>query len=442
MFSTTTLNPFVEGAEFNGFFDLFSHITVQDWAITAGFIALALALTWALRVMLKRRISKRDMPSWVSVDVITRLMLPFFLWLLADTVRYFYNKNGLSEQWFEFLAQIFGAFLLVRVFLYVVRRALPVDGSVRHAIEKIAIVSIWAVMLLDYVGQLDVWVERLDALQVTFGKNTITAKDVLTLCLVLVVVWLVVQWLIHEIELMLLKRPNRYFAKFDLSARVVIVRILNALLLVAGVLFALNAAGINLTILSVFGGALGVGIGLGLQKIASNYVSGFVILFERSVRIGDLITTNDGFRGNVSQINARYTVLKGASGDEVLLPNETLVTTPIVNWSLQDKELWMSIPIQLKHTVDIDFILPKLLEALIAVPRVLKDPAPSVLLSKITDKGFVLDITWWIGDPENGRMNITSDVNLAIWRTCREHQVEFFTLQIPEVDKLPVPKKG
>ena len=192
-----------------------------------------------------------------------------------------------------------------------------------------------------------------------------------------------------------------------------------------------------MTVLSVFGGALGVGIGLGLQKIARNYVSGFVMLFERSVRICDLITTSDGYRGNVTQINARYTIIQGADGNEVLVPNETLVTQPVVNWSLHDKSIWMNTAVQVKHNTDIDEIRPKLLEAIKNVPRVLDKPAPSAFLSKITDKGFVIELTWWINDPENGRMNVTSEVNLAIWRVCREYGVEFFTLQAAEVLDLP-----
>ena len=214
------------------------------------------------------------------------------------------------------------------------------------------------------------------------------------------------------------------------------VHILKAVLLVVAVLFSLSAAGVDLSVLSVFGGALGEGIGIGLQKIASNYVSGFVILFEGSVRIGDLVSTVDGSHGYVTQINSRYAVIQGANGSETMVPNESLVTSPVVNWSLHEKNLWMSTSVQVKHETDIDFIRPKLLEMVSVIPRVLPDPAPCVYLSKITEKGYVLEIAWWINDPENGRSNINSDVNMAIWQTCRASNVEFFTLQAGEPEKI------
>ena len=213
----------------------------------------------------------------------------------------------------------------------------------------------------------------------------------------------------------------------------VLVRFLKGLLILVAVLLSLSASGIDLTVLSVFGGALGVGIGLGLQKIASNYVSGFVMLFERSVRIGDLISTSDGTRGFVRTINARYTLIEGSSGDEVLIPNENLIVNPVVNWSLHDKKNWLSTQIPVNYDIDLDFIMPKIVQAVKDLPRVAQSPTPNVLLSSISDKGYILEITWWLLDPENGRMNIISEVNLVAWRVLREHNVGIFTLKAAPV---------
>lgn len=431
----TPLNIFSEGVEFNGLFDMLAHITPKEWGVTAGIVALAFALTWLLGFWLNRRNFEQTGPSWFNAEMITNFVLPILLWSFADLMRQYDEANGVADGWFEFLTKIFGAFLVVRLFLFMERRALPSEGRLRKNIERFVVAAIWVVMFLNYIGKLDAWMTRLDELQITVGKNHISAANVLALLFVLGIVWLVVKWLSHEMESLLVKRPNPYFSQFDLSARVVLVRIFKALIVIAGVLFALTAVGIDLTVLSVFGGALGVGLGLGLQKIASNYVSGFVILFERSIRIGDLVTTNDGFRGNVSQINARYTIIKGVDGNEVLMPNETLITQPVVNWSLSDKNVWMSTTILLKFETELAMIREELFKAISAVPRVLQTPAPSVYLSSIGEKGYVLDLTWWINDPENGRLNITSDINFAIWRTCVEHKVEFFTMLVPHTDK-------
>ena len=436
MTGTTDFKLFGETAEFDGFLDMLAHITPQEWLVSAGFIALACGIAWCLRRWLALRYFQKEARPWFCSVEFSRFVLPFFLWFFANLTQMWAESNQQSTNWYEFLSQIFGAFLLVRLFLYMVRRALPTKGAVRHTFERLAIVSTWAVMLLNYVGKLDVWVQQLDGLSIKLGKNTITATNVLTLLLVVRVAWLVVKWLDHEIEYLVLKKPNRYFAEINLSFRVMVVRILKAVLLVVAVLFSLSAAGLDLTVLSVFGGALGVGIGLGLQKIASNYVSGFVILFEGSVRIGDLVSTVDGSHGYVTQINSRYAVIQGANGSETMVPNESLVTSPVVNWSLHEKNLWMSTSVQVKHETDIDFIRPKLLEMVSVIPRVLPDPAPCVYLSKITEKGYVLEIAWWINDPENGRSNINSDVNMAIWQTCRASNVEFFTLQAGEPEKI------
>ena len=435
MTSATDFKLFGETAEFNGFFDMLARISPQEWLISAGFIVLACGLAWWVRRWLGQHRIEKTTPPWFSSFEFSRFVLPFFLWLSADLVQVWAEFNQQPANWYEFLSQIFGTFFVVRLFLYMVRRALPKEGGIRHSIERLAIVSIWMVMLLNYVGKLDAWVQQLDDWHVKLGKNTITATNVLTLLLVVGVAWLVVKWLDREIEYVVLKNPNRYFAEINLSVRVVVVHILKAILLVVAVLLSLTAAGLDLTVLSVFGGALGVGIGLGLQKIASNYVSGFVILFEGSVRIGDLISTVDGSRGYVTQINSRYAVIQGTDGSETLVPNESLVTSPVVNWSLHEKNLWMSTSVQVKHETDIDFIRPKLLEVVSAIPRVLPNPAACVYLSKITEKGYVLEVAWWINDPENGRSNINSDVNMAIWQTCRAFNVEFFSLQASEPEK-------
>ncbi|MGL4768282.1 MAG: mechanosensitive ion channel family protein [Formosimonas sp.] len=412
--------------------ELLAHITAWDWLTTALIVLAAWGLTWLVRRILAARTRSSVKLAGLTVNTFSRVLLAFLLWSLAHASQMIYERMGMSMIWVHFLTQLFGALLVVRVFLHMVRRAMP-DGSVRQLIERLAVISIWVVMLLKYVGRLDDWIAVLDGFKLTLGKNTVTLADAAALAFVVLVVYLVIKWLAYEIDHALLQRPNKYFTQFDLSSRVVLTRIAKGLLVMFGVLFALTAVGLDLTVLSVFGGALGVGMGLGLQKIASNYVSGFVMLFERSVRIGDLVTTADGYRGHVTQINARYTIIEGVEGNEILVPNEMLVTQPVINWSLHNKNVWLSTSIQVKHDTDVDAIRPQLLAAVRQIQRVLAEPEPCVFLAKITDKGFVLELSWWINDPENGRLNVTSEVNLAIWRVCRAAEVEFFTLQPIEV---------
>jgi small-conductance mechanosensitive channel len=193
--------------------------------------------------------------------------------------------------------------------------------------------------------------------------------------------------------------------------------------------------GIDLTVLSVFGGALGVGLGLGLQKIASNYVSGFVILLERSLSIGDIITV-EKFSGKVTQINTRYTVLEGFDGVEAVLPNEMLVSGAVQNHSLSSRQLRLSTALTVAFDTDLDAFLPRMELTAVAVARVLAEPAPQAVLRRFGADGFELELGFWIGDPENGRGVVISDVNRALWKLIEADGVTlpFATRELRMVD--------
>ncbi len=421
----------------DGVSQLLAQITPTSVAVTVGIILLAFIISKWIKSVFQNKDLQHRVPNWVNI--LMRMIFPLQLWLYAHVAMEVYRSQELSALWFEFLAWLFAAWFMVRLFLYVVRRALP-EGGGRATIERFSIVFIWGMMFLDYIGKLDSVLKRLDSWSLHLGKVNISVLDGITLVLTLVVLWLLVQWLSHEVESLLLTQPGPKFASVDLSARLVLVRFIKGLLLVFAVLLSLSASGIDLTVLSVFGGALGVGIGLGLQKIASNYVSGFVMLLERGIRIGDLISTSDGTRGIVRTINSRYTLIEGPSGDEILIPNENLVINNVVNWTLRDKKNWLSTQIPVNYDIDLEFLMDKIVQAVKTLPRIAETPPPRVLLSSISDKGYILEITWWLIDPENGRLNAISDVNLAAWRVLREHEVDVFTLRpAPKVVEEAVP---
>jgi small-conductance mechanosensitive channel len=198
-----------------------------------------------------------------------------------------------------------------------------------------------------------------------------------------------------------------------LSFRKMAATLVRAALLLVGLLLALSAVGIDLTALGVLGGALGVGLGFGLQKIAANYVSGFVVLAERSLRIGDTVKV-DGFEGRITDIRTRYTVIRALNGREALVPNETLITQRVENWSLADSLVALQCAVQVAYGSDVRALKSRLEAAVAAVPRVLADPAPNCQLSAFGADGLDLAIAFWIGDPENGEGNVRSDVNLAV----------------------------
>jgi len=209
----------------------------------------------------------------------------------------------------------------------------------------------------------------------------------------------------------------------DLSLRKVAANALRALLLLVGLLFALSAVGVDLTALSVLGGALGVGLGFGLQKLASNYVSGFVILFERSLRIGDTVRV-DNFEGEVMDIKTRYTLIRANNGRESIVPNEKLITERIENLSLADSRILLTSEVTVGYDCDTDQVQRILVEAALVVPRVLRQPAPAARLVRFGPDGLDFSLLYWIDDPVNGQLNVRSDVNLQVLRGLRAAGLE------------------
>jgi small-conductance mechanosensitive channel len=226
-------------------------------------------------------------------------------------------------------------------------------------------------------------------------------------------------WISAAIESRLLKSA----VGGDLSLRKALSNATRALLMFLGLIFALSAVGIDLTALSVLGGAVGVGIGFGLQKLAANYVSGFVILAERSMRIGDNVKV-DNFEGRITDITTRYTVIRSATGRESIVPNEMLITNRVENLSLADPKVWQSTVVSVAYDSDVDLVGRLLCEAALAQERVLKEPAPNAALSAFAADGLEFTLGYWIADPENGQLNVRSEVNLAVLRGLRAHSIE------------------
>lgn len=191
---------------------------------------------------------------------------------------------------------------------------------------------------------------------------------------------------------------------------------------------ALNTASIDLSSLAVFGGELGVGFGL--QRIASNFISGFILVLDRSIKPGDIITVGQNF-GWVEQLNARYIVVRNRQGVETLIPNENLITSEVINWSYSDRNVRVMMKVQISYDDDPEQAMALMLECAKASPRVLSDPPPSVRLMNFADSGIELELRVWIADMENGTGAIRSDINLAIWRIFKTHHI---TIPYPQRD--------
>jgi small-conductance mechanosensitive channel len=318
---------------------------------------------------------------------------------------------------FRVVVPILISLAVIRATVGALRAAFP-NSRVTRAVERTFSWAAWIAVVLWITGILPLVVDKLEAVRWKIGNGQITLLALVQGTLSAVVVLVLALWLSNAIEARLLKGAGE-----NLSIRKMAANALRALLLFVGLMFALSAAGIDLTALGVLGGALGVGIGLGLQKLAANYVSGFVILAERSVRIGDMVKV-DGFEGRITNIATRYTVIRALNGRESIVPNEMMVTQRVENLSYADTLVATTTDVQVAYGTDIEALVPRLQEAVRGVPRVLADPAPGVLLDKFGADGIDLHVSFWIGDPHAGQGNVRSDVNLAILKTLAAAGVE------------------
>ena len=276
----------------------------------------------------------------------------------------------------------------------------------------------WIAVVLWVTGLLPLLMDAMDEVQWKVGTAHISLRNIVEGTLTAGLVMVLALWISAAIEKQLLRGAGS-----TLSIRKMAANIVRALLLFVGLLLALSAVGIDLTALSVLGGAIGVGLGFGLQKIAANYISGFVILAERSLRIGDMVKV-DGFEGRISDIRTRYTVIRALNGRESVVPNEMLITQRVENSSLADPKVSLSTTVQVAYGTDVRALKVKLEQVVAGVPRVLADPAPNCQLAEFAADGINLNIGFWVGDLENGQGNVRSDVNLAVLDLLNAEGVE------------------
>jgi len=305
---------------------------------------------------------------------------------------------------------ILASLVVIRVAVRVLRLAFPASQPVRM-LERTLSWLVWGALVLWLSGLLPLVLRELDAIHWTLGGTNVSLRSLIEGGLSAAAVLVVVLWVSAAIEMRLLAG-----ATDNLSVRKIAANATRALLLLVGVLLALSAAGIPLGALSVLGGAVGVGLGFGLQKLAANYVSGFVILAEHSLRIGDVVKVDD-FEGRITDIKTRYTVIRALNGRESIVPNELLITQRVESSSLADPQVSITTTLQVAYGTDLDTLMPRLVDAIKVVPRVLPSPTPGVMLAGFGADGLDLHVAFWIADPENGQGNVKSDVNLAILRT-------------------------
>lgn len=376
-----------------------------------------LALSWLAVRVVHRHVPTQEKSILFGRRVVDGVLFPILAALLALLARKLLPSFGVSPAVFKLAVPVLFSLVMIRLTVQVLTVAMPKSALVR-LIERTVSWLAWGGSILWVTGILPWLLDEMESVSFKLGASRVTLRNLVEGSFSAVVVMVLVLWLSSVVEARLMRGTV-----MDLSLRKIAANAARVLLLFVGLLVALSVAGIDLTALGVMGGAVGVGIGLGLQKLAANYVSGFVILAERSLRIGDMVKV-DNFEGRISDITTRYTVIRALNGRESIVPNELLMTQRVENSSLADPQVLINTVVQVAYGTDLDALIPELVATVQSVARVLKDPEPSVLLSNFAADGLELSINFWINDPHNGQGGVRSEVNLALLRCLNRLNVE------------------
>lgn len=281
---------------------------------------------------------------------------------------------------------------------------------------------IWGVAALHILGIWDTTLLLLNGIKFGLGEKTVSLLDMLRGLLSFAAFMWVAALLAR-----LGDRQIRLVEDFTPSLQVLLSKMLKITLVVIALLFSLDAMGFDLTGLAIFSGAVGVGLGFGLQKVVSNFVSGIILLMDRSVKPGDVIAIDAGGEktfGWVNHMGARYVSVIQRDGKEHLIPNELLITQKVENWSYTNDLIRLHIPIGVSYKSDIHKARELILEALREEPRIKDNPEPLVHMVGFGDSSVDFQARGWISDPVNGVTNIMSSVLVRVWDKFQAHGIE------------------
>ena len=379
-------------------------------------VALGLLLAWSLNGLLRTYVMRQAPERWkVGIDAFNRILFP-----LSSLLLIFVGQLILSH-WqtvnvLKLAAVMLWAMAIIRLAVYALRFIFAPSAWVRTMENAIA-GTVWLILVLHLSGLLPEILLMLQGVSFKIGQHPVTLLLILQALLTILLALFIALWVSRLIENRLMRTEQ-----LNMNMRVVMSKLVRILFSFIAILLALSAVGLDITLLSVFGGALGVGIGFGLQKIASNYVSGFIILTDNSMQMGDVITVDNHY-GVISDLRSRYMVLRKLDGTQVVIPNETFITNAVINHSFTDRKARVQMPMQVSYDSSLELAMQIMREAAHAQARVLKDPAPEVQIKGFGENGIDLSLSIWIPDPEEGSSSLQSAIYLSIWRAFQQNAI-------------------
>jgi len=396
-------------------------------------ILIALGLSLFTNQVIKNYVVDSTKDNWkMATDGLVRIISPIIILIVLFLSKIYLDTFQLAPI-LHIAISLVNALIIIRLGVYFIRYIIKPRPWIR-ALENTIASLVWIIVALYLFGLLSPIRESLTQIQFSFGENNFSLFLALQVIFGSGIAVLFAVTIGQFIENRLMKVDQ-----LDMNARVMLNKILKITLYVVAVVVALSSIGLDLTFLSVFGGAFGVGLAFGMQKIASNYICGFIILLDKSIHIGDILMVGEHY-GVVTLIRSRYTVLRKLDGIEVIIPNETLISENIINHTLTDRKSRISVDVQISYKSSVDKAFEIMLNTAKNESRVLNDPMPSVFLMKFADSGIDLMLSFYILDPEEGSWGLKSDVYREIWKEFQKHDIEipypYRTVEIINSEKI------
>jgi len=392
-----------------------SSFASKDTLIGVIFILSAAAIAWPIAVYLKKVIQSKSQSHttnslldrlWNTANrVIFPLIWLMIQWLAEIVIDWLGYHNGTIL----IVSSLLSAWIVINIAAVFVANPL---GS------KFIALTAWLVAALNIVGLLDNTIELLGKTALTLGQVSISILAIIQGVAALAILLWATALAGQLIEGRLKRSPH-----LTPSLQVLSAKLLRIGLAILAFIFALSIVGIDLTAFAVFGGAIGVGLGFGLQKIFANLISGFILLVDKSIKPGDVITVGEDY-GTVDSLGARYVSVLTRDGIEHLIPNEELITNKVENWSHSNSLLRLRKMIGVHYKSDIKKAMALCMEAMLETHRILKEPVPNCLLRDFGDNSVNIEMRYWINDPMNGNANVTSELLLRVWDKFHENDIE------------------
>ena len=384
------------------------------WQI--GMLVASLLLAWSINGLLRAYVMRRAPETWkVAIGGINRVLFPL------STLAFVTVGKLLLSYWehtslLRLATILLIAMAVIRLAVYALRFIFAPSGWLK-TMESAISTTVWILLALHLSGLLPQVLMVLEDVSFRIGKSPVNLLQVLQALLTILVTLFFALWLSRILENKLMRSEH-----LGINMRVVLSKVVRIALSFTAILMALSAVGLDITLLSVFGGALGVGLGFGLQKIASNYVSGFIILTDKSMQIGDVITI-DSHYGVVDDLRSRYMVLRKLDGTQVIIPNENLITNPVINHSLAEHKARVQLFVQVSYESPLKLAMRLMCEAADKQPRVLVEPKPEARVEAFGESGIDLSLNIWIPDPEEGSASLRSAIYLDIWEAFQANGI-------------------